>query len=274
MYDFTYLRPRTLDEAAALLRDVPDAKLMAGGLSLLPVMKQRLAKWGALVDLAEIGGLSGIAREGHDIVAGARAKHVDVASSALVHDEIPALSHLAEGIGDPLVRNRGTIGGSLANADPAADYPAAVLGLGASVVTDRRVISGDSFFLGLFETALEPGEIIIGVRFPIPRRAAYVKFKQPASRFAIAGAFVAQTDRGVRVAITGAGAHVFRIPVFERSLEARFAPDSIAGLHPDYPPLNGDIHASADYRAHVVGEIVRRAVTACLSSSADQTGAD
>ena len=191
-------------------------------------------------------------------------RHADVAASADVKDAIPALAILAEGIGDPLVRNRGTIGGSIANADPAADYPAAVLGLGATVITDRRGIPGDDFFTGLFETALEPGEVIIAVRFPVPEKAGYTKFPNPASRFAIVGVFVAKTGRqaggGVRVAVTGAGPCVFRLPEAEARLTKRFAPEALDGLVVSQDGLNTDIHASAEYRAHVIAVMAKRAV--------------
>jgi carbon-monoxide dehydrogenase medium subunit len=186
--------------------------------------------------------------------------------SPVVREVIPAIASLAEGIGDPLVRNRGTIGGSLANADPAADYPASILGLGATIVTNCREIAGDAFFKGLFETALEPGEIITAVRFPKPRCAAYAKFRHPASRFAIVGAFVAQTLSGVRVAITGAASHVFRVNAFEAALTRSFSADALDGVQPDYGALSSDLHASADYRAHVIGEMVRRAVQDCTET--------
>jgi carbon-monoxide dehydrogenase medium subunit len=192
-------------------------------------------------------------------------RHADVAASPDVKEAIPALAILAEGIGDPLVRNRGTIGGSVANADPAADYPAAVLGLGATVITNRRGIPGDDFFTGLFETALEPGEVIIAVRFPVPERAGYIKFPNPASRFAIVGVFVAKTRRGsVRVAVTGAGSFVFRLADAEARLTRHFAPEALDGLVVSEDGLNTDIHASAEYRAHVISVMAKRAVAQAL----------
>ena len=205
MYEFNYHRPGTLESAAAALAAAEDGQVLAGGQTLIPTLKQRLASPSDVVDLGSIAGLDGVRREGDAIVIGAMTRHADVASSAEVGSAIPALAALADGIGDPQVRNSGTIGGSIANADPAADYPAAVVGLGAEVRTDRRSIAGDDFFTGLFETALSEGEIIVSVRFPIPRRAAYAKFPNPASRYAIVGVMVAETGSGVRVAVTGAG---------------------------------------------------------------------
>ena len=210
MYAFEYHRPHTLSGALADL-EKQDAKALAGGMTLLPTMKQRLAAPSALVELKDVPELSGLAREGDTLVVGAMTRHVDVARSPVVQAAIPALATLAGGIGDPHVRNRGTIGGSLANNDPAADYPAAVLALGATVVTSKRRIAADDYFTGLFETALEPGELITSVIFPIPQKAAYMKFANPASRYALVGVFVAKTAGGVRVAVTGAGEHgVFR----------------------------------------------------------------
>ena len=264
MYDFQYLRPATIDEAARLLATRPDAKLMSGGMSLLPAMKQRLARWSAIIDLGGVPGLDDIRMQHGALVVGARARHVSVLSSSVVRAAIPALAELAEGIGDPLVRNRGAIGGSVANADPAADYPAALLGLGATVVTNQREIAADDFFTGLFETALEAGEIITAVRFPPPKRAAYAKYRHPASRYAVVGAFVAETTQGVRVAVTGAASHVFRVPAFEDALSNSLSLDALVGVTPAYGDLNADLFASSEYRAHVIGEMVRRAVQACL----------
>jgi len=265
MRSFAYHRPGSLDEALALLGD-EEARPLAGGMTLLPVMKQRLAMPDALVDLAAID-LAGIARSGDHIVVGAMTRHAAVAASPLVRAAIPALADLAGGIGDPAVRNRGTIGGSIANADPAADYPAAVLGLGATVVTSAREIAGDDYFTALFETALAPGELVTAVRFPVPFAAAYAKFASPASRFAIVGVFVARFAGGVRVAVTGAAASVFRVTAMEAALAERFDPSAIEGIGVPAEGLNGDIHADAHYRAHLVGVMARRAVAAASGSA-------
>jgi aerobic carbon-monoxide dehydrogenase medium subunit len=260
MYDFEYHKPNTLDEAAATLSQHGDFKLLAGGMSLLPALKLRLARYSGLVDLGAVDRLKGVRREGSELVIGAMTPHAEVADSAEVARSIAALSALAAGIGDPLVRNRGTLGGSIANADPAADYPAAVLGLGATVVTTRRAIHADKFFRGLFDTALEPGEIITEVRFPIVDSAAYSKFRHPASRFALVGAFVARTREGVRVAVTGAAACVFRFKEAEAALSRRFDSAALDGVSLDASGLNSDIHASAEYRAHCVMVMTKRAV--------------
>jgi aerobic carbon-monoxide dehydrogenase medium subunit len=260
MYDFTYHRPASLEAAVRLTSAIDDAKILAGGMSLLPTLKQRLTRHSDIVDLAGLGSLAGIRRDADHLVIGAMTRHADVAASAEVNGAIPALAVLAEGIGDPLVRNCGTIGGSIANADPAADYPAGVLGLGATVITDRRRIAGDAFFKGLFETALEAGEIITAVSFPIPERAGYAKFPNPASRFAIVGVFVAKAADGVRVAVTGAGSSVFRLREAEARLAERFLAEALDGLTLDATGLNSDIHASAEYRAHVIVVMAKRAV--------------
>lgn len=260
MYDFTYHRPKNLDAAVRLTAAIDDAKPLAGGMSLLPTLKQRLTRHSDLVDLAGVESLAGITRDGDQLVIGAMTRHADVAASPDVKAAIPALTVLADGIGDPLVRNRGTIGGSIANADPAADYPSSVLGLGATVVTNRRRIAGDEFFKGLFETALEPGEIITAVRFPIPETAGYAKFPNPASRFAIVGVFAAKTAGSVRVAVTGAGSCVFRLGDAEARLAKNFTPDALDGLVVSQDNLNSDIHASAEYRAHVIVVMAKRAV--------------
>jgi aerobic carbon-monoxide dehydrogenase medium subunit len=264
MYDFTYHRPSSLEATVRLTAAIDDAKVLAGGMSLLPTLKQRLAQHSDIVDLAALDGLAGFKRDGENLVIGAMTRHVDVAASAEVKAAIPALTILADGIGDPLVRNRGTIGGSIANADPAADYPASVLGLGATVVTNRRRIAGDDFFKGLFETALEPGEIITAISFPIPERAGYTKFPNPASRFAIVGVFVAQTAGGMRVAVTGAGPCVFRLGDAETRLAGNFVPGALDGLVVSPRDLNTDIHASAEYRAHVIVVMAKRAVAQAL----------
>jgi carbon-monoxide dehydrogenase medium subunit len=263
MYDFTYHRPKSLEEVARLAAGSDDPKVLAGGMSLLPTLKQRLSRHSDLVDLSGIESLAGIRREADALVIGAMTRHADVAASVDVREAIPALAILAEGIGDPLVRNRGTMGGSIANADPAADYPAAVLGLGAIIITDRRSIPADDFFTGLFETALAPNEIIIAVRFPVPEKAGYTKFPNPASRFAIVGVFAAKTrDKTgiVRVAVTGAGPCAFRLPDAEARLTERFAADALDGLLVSQDGLNTDIHASAEYRAHVIAVMAKRAV--------------
>ena len=262
MYAFEYLHPRTLSGALADLAK-EDAKALAGGQTLLPTMKQRLAQPSAIVELKGLPELSGIARDGDAIVIGAMTRHVEVNLSPVVKGAIPALAALAGGIGDPQVRNRGTLGGSLANNDPAADYPAAALALGATIVTDKRRIAADAYFTGLFETALEPGELITKVSFPIPQKAGYLKFPNPASRYALVGVFVAKTAGGVRVAVTGAGENgVFRVPAFEAALAANFSASALAGLAVPAEGLNSDIHADADYRAHLIGVMAKRAVAA------------
>jgi len=262
MHDFVYHRPQDLGAAADLLSAKADAKLLAGGMSLLPSLKLRLAQHSDLVDLKAIAALQGISRDGDTLTIGAMTRHAVVAASDEVKQAIPALAMLAGGIGDPLVRNRGTIGGSIANADPAADYPAAVLGLDATVVTDRRDIAGDSFFTGLFETALEEGEIITAARFPVPLRSGYMKLPHPASRFALTGVFVAQTPAGVRVAVTGAGPSVFRLSVAEQALSTNFSPAALNGIAVDADGLSSDIHASAEYRAQAIIVLAKRAVAA------------
>jgi carbon-monoxide dehydrogenase medium subunit len=262
MYAFEYHRPHTLSGAVADL-EKQDAKALAGGMTLLPTMKQRLAAPSALIELKDVPELAGIARAGDALVVGAMSRHVEVARSAVVEGAIPALAKLAGWIGDPHVRNRGTIGGSLANNDPAADYPAAVLALGATIVTSKRRIGADDYFTGLFETALEPGELITQVSFPIPQKAGYMKFANPASRYALVGVFVAKTANGVRVAVTGAGANgVFRAEAMEAALNANFAPAALDGVSVPASGLNTDIHADAEYRAHLIGVMAKRAVAA------------
>lgn len=264
MYDFDYHRPKNLDEASDKLGGSDDPKLVAGGMTLIPTLKQRLAQPSDLVDLAEIGDLAGISVDGDTVTIGAMTRHCDVADSKDVAKAILALAELASHIGDSQVRHRGTIGGSIANNDPAADYPGAVLGLGATVVTNNREIAADDFFQGLFETALDEGEIITAVRFPKPEKAAYMKFPQPASRFSLVGAFVAKTSGGVRVAVTGAGQDgVFRVTEMEQALDANFSADAIASIAVSDADLNSDIHGSAEYRAHLVGVMAKRAVAAC-----------
>jgi carbon-monoxide dehydrogenase medium subunit len=265
MYPTTYHRPGSVDQAASLLAGTEDAKLLAGGQTLLPTMKAHLAQPAALVDIARIPGLSGVTAANGAVTIGAATTHATVAGDATVNAHIPALARLAGGIGDPAVRHRGTLGGSVANDDPAADYPSAVLALGATVVTNRREIPADDFFQGMFTTALEDGEIITAVRFPVPKRAAYAKFPNPASRYAMVGVFVADTGAGVRVAVTGAGeAGVFRHKGIEAALTAKFAADSLEIVTVSPDGLLSDIHADAAYRAHLVKVMAKRAVTAAL----------
>lgn len=260
MYAFNYHRAKSLDEASKKVSEAEDGRILAGGMSLLPSMKLRLSAPSDLVDLADLKDLKGIKVSGKTVIIGAMTRHVEVLNSADVKKAIPALSALAGGIGDPSVRNRGTIGGSIAHADPAADYPAAVLGLGATVETGKRKVEADDFFLGLFETALEPGEIIKAVHFPVPDAAAYEKFTQPASGFAMVGAFVARFGKDIRVAITGAQDRVFRVPEMEKALAENFSPDAIADIKLPEDDMLSDIHCSADYRAHLVTVMAKRAV--------------
>jgi aerobic carbon-monoxide dehydrogenase medium subunit len=265
MYTFNYVAPKTVRQAASALGKSEDAKLLAGGQTLLPTLKQRLAQPSQLIDLGRVEGLSGIELKGRTLVIGATTKHVEVATSPVVQQAIPGLASLAENIGDPAVRNRGTIGGSIANNDPAADYPAAALALGATIVTNKRKIAAQDFFTGLFETALEEGEIIVKVAFPIPSRAAYAKFRNPASRYALAGVFVAKRGSDVRVAVTGAGSNgVFRSTELEEALKKRFSPKSLDGVTVPSAGLNGDIHASPEYRANLIAVMAKRAVAAAI----------
>jgi aerobic carbon-monoxide dehydrogenase medium subunit len=266
MYNFTYHRASGLRQATNMLGKFEEAKLLAGGQTLLPTMKLRLASPSHIIDLNKIEGISDIEMKGRNIVIGAMARHADVATSPVVKQAIPALAELASMIGDPAVRHRGTIGGSIANNDPNADYPAACLALGATITTTKRKIVADEFFKGLFETALEPDEIVTKVSFPIPKKAAYQKFRNPASRFALVGVFVAKRPSEARVAVTGAGASgVFRVAEFETALKKRFSPKSLEGLSIPVDGLASDIHGSAEYRAHLVGVLARRAVAAALA---------
>ena len=262
MYNFNYHRPVSVEEAVQALSAATDGKLMGGGMTLIPTLKQRLADPSDLVDLGRISSLSGVKEDGGAVVIGAMTTHAEVASSATVKARIPALAALAEAIGDPQVRNRGTLGGSIANSDPAADYPAGLVGLGATVRTNQREIAADDFFTGLFETALEDGEIITAVSFPVPDRAGYAKFPNPASRYAIVGVFVSQGSAGTRVAVTGAGSSVFRIPALESALDGSFSPSALEGASASSDDLNSDIHASAEYRAHLIVVMAKRAVAA------------
>jgi carbon-monoxide dehydrogenase medium subunit len=265
MYDFEYRKAKSLAEAAKLIKEASDGKLLAGGMTLIPTLKQRLANPSDLIDLNTIPDLAGISISGNTLTIKALTRHVQVETSAEVKKAIPALAHLAGDIGDPSVRNRGTIGGSIANADPAADYPAGVVGLNATVETTERKITADDFFKGLFETALKPGEIITAVHFAIPDKAGYMKFAHPASGFAITGVMVAKYGAAVRVAVTGAGPSVFRVPAMEAALAKSFTPDAVADIKIDPGPLMSDIHASAEYRAHLTTVMAKRAVAQALA---------
>ena len=261
MYDFAYHKPTTVADAVKLLAD-PDAKAVSGGHTLLPALKHRLNKPSALVDLSGIAEMKGIRKVGNAIVIGALTRHVEVANSAEVKAAIPALAYMASHIGDVQVRNRGTIGGSVSNNDPAADYPAAVLGLGATIHTSKRKIAADDFFLGMFTTALDADEILTAIEFPIVDKAGYAKMKNPASRYVMAGVFVSKAGGAVRVAVNGAGPCVFRQADMEKALSANWSADAVAGVKQSPDGLNGDIHGSAEYRAHLVGVMAKRAVTA------------
>ncbi len=261
MYDFAYHKPATVADAVKLLAD-PDAKAISGGHTLIPALKHRLNRPSAVVDLSGIAEMKGIRKEGNAIVIGALTRHAEVANSAEVKAAIPALAYLASHIGDVQVRNRGTLGGSVSNNDPAADYPAAVLGLGATIHTSKRRIAADDFFQGMFTTALEPDEILTAISFPVPEKAGYAKMKNPASRYVMAGVFVAKTAGSVRVAVNGAGPCVFRQADMEKALAANWSADAVAGVKQSAEGLNGDIHGSAEYRAHLVTVMARRAVAA------------
>ncbi|MEP3245452.1 MAG: xanthine dehydrogenase family protein subunit M [Sneathiella sp.] len=260
MYSFDYERPSGVSEAASALGE--EDKLLAGGQSLLPTLKLRLADVDKLVDLGAIAELKGISVSGSEVSIGAMTTHGEVASSSDVRSAIPALADMAGNIGDAQVRNRGTIGGSIANNDPAADYPSALVALGATVHTNSRSIAADAFFTDLFETALEENEIVTKVTFPVPQKAAYAKFPNPASRFALVGVFVAQTSGGARVAVTGAGPCVFRQSDMEAALSGNFSSSAVSGIQTQAAGLNSDIHASAEYRAHLISVMAARAVDA------------
>jgi len=260
MYNFEYKQAGSVDEAAGIVGGDEDAKLMAGGMTYIPTLKQRLAAPTTVVDLNGIGDLAGISVSGDTVTIGAMTRHAAVAGSAEVAGAIPALADLAGHIGDPQVRNRGTIGGSIANNDPAADYPAGLVGLGATVKTNKREIAADDFFAGMFETALGQDEIVTSVSFPKAAKAAYMKFPNPASRYAITGVFVAQAADGVRVAVTGAGPCVFRVAEMEAALSSNWSADAVAGISVPADGLNEDIHASAEYRAHLITVMAKRAV--------------
>ena len=263
MYEFTYHRPGSLADAAKLAADHADSKILAGGQTLLPTMKQRLASPTDLIDLGKLDDLRGISVKDSVVTIKALTRHVTVATSAEVKKAIPALAELAGMIGDPAVRNKGTIGGSVANNDPAADYPSACLALGATITTNKRAIKADDFFKGLFETALGEGEIITSISFPVVDNANYQKFPNPASRYALVGVFVAKKGNEVRVAVTGAGSRgVFRVAEFEKALAANFSASSLDGKSVAASELNADIHADAEYRAHLITVMAKRAVTA------------
>jgi carbon-monoxide dehydrogenase medium subunit len=264
MYAFDYQRPASRDAAKAAAAGA-DARYLAGGQSLIQAMRLRLSQSERLVDLGGIADLKAIKADGNGVTVGAMATHASVAANADVKKAIPALAELAGGIGDPMVRNMGTIGGSIANADPAACYPAGVLGLNATIHTDRRTIAADAFFTGLYETALQPGELIVAVSFPAAQKAAYVKFKQPASRFALVGVCVAQTAGGVRVGVTGAKSHAFRATQIEEALAKSFTPEAARAVKMPTTDVNADLHGSTEYRAAMISVIASRAVAAALA---------
>lgn len=263
MYAFNFERPATVKDAVALLAKNGEAKLLAGGHSLIPVLKLRLANPGMLIDLSKIAELRGVKVAGDTVTIGATTTHQDVSNSKELLAAMPALAAVPASIGDPHVRQAGTIGGSVANNDPNADYPAAVLGLGATIVTSKRKIEADKFFKGMFDTALESDEIITEISFPVTKTANYQKFKHPASGFALVGVFVSKGKSGVRVAVTGAGSNgVFRVKSFEDALTKDFSAKAIESIKVPQDGLNTDIHAGADYRAHLIGVLAKRAVMA------------
>ncbi|MBX3488045.1 xanthine dehydrogenase family protein subunit M [Parvibaculum sp.] len=263
MYQFNYVRPKSLAEAEALLAKADDPKLLAGGQTLIPTLKQRLAMPSDLIDIGGLKELDFIRAEGNAVMIGAATKHATVAQSPDVKKHSPALAALAEGIGDPAVRHMGTIGGSIANNDPASDYPAACLALDAKIHTTKRLIEADEFFKGMFETALEDGEIVKEITFPHPEKAAYMKFPNPASRYAMVGVFVSKGPWGIRVAVTGAGQDgVFRVKEMEDALTKSWSPDAVAGIKVPAKGLNADLHGTAEYRAHLITVMAKRAVAA------------
>jgi aerobic carbon-monoxide dehydrogenase medium subunit len=264
MKAFSFEKPDSVEAAVAAL-GAEDTLPLAGGMTLIPTLKQRLADCAAVIDLSGIADLSGITLDGETLVIGAMTRHAEVAGSDVVKKAIPALARLASRIGDQQVRHRGTIGGSVANNDPAADYPSAVLALGADIVTSKRTIAADDFFLGMFETALEPGEIIVAFRFPVPDLAGYAKFASPASRYALAGVFVAKTGGAVRAVVTGAGPSVFHATDIENALSKDFAPHALDRISVDSTDFMSDIHADKEYRAHLAVVMAKRAVAAALA---------
>lgn len=265
MYQFEYHRPKSLDEVTALLARCENPKILAGGMTLLATMKQRLAAPSDLIDLQDVAGMTGISVDAKNVAIGAMTPHHDVATSGDVAGAIPALAFLAGRIGDPLVRHRGTIGGSIANNDPSADYPSACLALGATIVTNSREIAADDYFRGMFETALKENEIITRIIFPIPQKAAYQKFPNPASRYAMVGVFVAKGANGVRVAVTGAGPGVFRMTAMEAALAKNFTSAALEGIAAPAEEMLQDMHASSEYRAALIGVMAKRAVAAMLA---------
>lgn len=264
MYKFKYETPKNIDDAVTQFNAHGDATYIAGGMTLVPTLKQRLAMPSHVIDLSKIASLKFITLEGDRVKIGAMTSHAEIASDKNIIDNIPALADLAGNIGDASVRNRGTIGGSIANADPSADYPAAVLALGATITTNKRTIEAQDFFTEMFETALEEGEIITEISFPSLKTANYQKFSNPASRYAIVGVFVAKTNAGVRVAITGAGGYVFRQTDFEAALDKDFNQSAIENIAVSSDDLNQDVHATAEYRAHLINVLTRRAVAEIL----------
>ena len=262
MYEFSYHKPASVADAVKLLSADPEARPVSGGMTLLPALKLRLSKPTSLVDLSGIAELRGVKREGNTIVIGALTKHYEVATSAEIKAAIPALAWMASTIGDTQVRNRGTMGGSIANNDPSADYPAALLALGATIQTDRRKIAADDFFQGMFATALDAGEIVTAIHIPVPDKAGYAKMKNPASRYVMAGVFVSKGAGGVRVAVNGAGPCVFRQVDMEKALAGNWSANAVAGIAQSADGMNSDIHGSAEYRAHLVGVMAKRAMAA------------
>lgn len=267
MHAFNYHRPSTLEEVGRILGSTPDPRLLAGGQSLIPTLRQRLSEPSDLIDLGDIADLDGVRVDGNEVRVGAMTRHAEVAASAEIAGAIPGLAAMAEQIGDHQVRNQGTLGGSIANNDPAADYPAAIVALDATIETSQRQIAADDFFSSMFETALEAGEIITAVRFRIPQCSGYGKFRQPASRFALVGVMVAQYAGGVRVAVTGAGLSVFRVPEMETALASDFSAEAIRNIAIPADELNTDLHATTDYRAHLVNVMARQAVTEALATA-------
>jgi carbon-monoxide dehydrogenase medium subunit len=265
MFEFNYVKAKSLTEAQTFVAAHPESKLLSGGMTLIPTLKQRLAQPSHLVDIGGLPELRGIEVKGTQLVIGAATPHYEVASSPVVKKALPALAALANQIGDPQVRNRGTLGGSVANNDPAADYPAAVLALDATVVTNKREIAAGDFFQGMFATALEDGEIVVRVRFNIPKRAAYEKFPHPASGYAMAGVFVAEGAAGLRVAVTGAASAVFRWAEAEQALTKKLSADALEGLPLDETNMNEDIHATREYRANLARVMAKRALKKMLA---------
>jgi carbon-monoxide dehydrogenase medium subunit len=268
MHTFSYVKAKSLKEAGDLLAANADAKLLAGGMTLIPTMKARLAQPSHLIDISGVSELTGIEAKDGKLSIGAFTRHAEVARSAVVKKAIPALAYLAHQIGDPQVRNRGTIGGSIANNDPAADYPSAALSLGATIVTNKREIAADDFFQGMFATALDAGEMIVKIVFPVPAKAAYEKFPHPASGYAMAGSFVSQTAKGIRVAITGAGPGVFRWTDAEAALGKKLNAAAIEDLSVDATDLNEDMHGTREYRANLAKVMTKRAVAKLAATAA------